>query len=275
MNFVIFNGEIVNRDEINYGNLITCELYQTEQKVWFGYGGIPLFNENIELLVRQAGCLNIPVPKEIENRKELLRLTKRMLNKSRFYRSGYIIFRILFTGTDSHSLISPVSSPQFHLPFSQEGLLITFSDHRKFSRNEFNKYAFFSKPIWDAALSDVKGTYYSNAVILNENDMVCECAGANIFFIKGNKLIIPPLYSGCYHDTLHEIVIDAAKKSGIIPAGQEEIQKEDINEMDEIFIASEQSGLSRITGVDTRRFVTRHSAVIYDKISEILKAKCS
>jgi branched-subunit amino acid aminotransferase/4-amino-4-deoxychorismate lyase len=88
-------------------------------------------------------------------------------------------------------------------------------------------------------------------------------------------MITPSLSSGCFRDILYDLVIEAAKRTGIMTLCQHDIKKSELAGMDEIFIASEQSGFCRITGIDNKRFIHRHSPDIYQQLTEILKERCT
>ena len=142
MNFLIFNGKILKFDDVTF-----CEFYlenslQLTQKIWFGFGGIPLFFQNIELLINQAEILHIPLPSQVKKTDEMFRLSKRMLNKNKYYRSGFIIFKIISDGTSSHIIATSEPAAGQGLPFTDQGLLVSVSDYKKFADNNLNRYLF-------------------------------------------------------------------------------------------------------------------------------------
>jgi branched-subunit amino acid aminotransferase/4-amino-4-deoxychorismate lyase len=273
MAFIILNGKIIKKEESGLKLPAMEYTFLLSQKIWFGFGGIPLFFENMKLLLQQLDSLNMPVPDEFNNIRELMRLTKRMLNKNKFYRSGYIYFQFFLKKNKINTLITSKSFTEFDFPFNEKGLLTCFSDQIKYSHNKFNNYSFYNKILWDVALGQLHGTDCKNTIILNEKEMVCECPYANIFMLNNKKIITPSLSSGCYEDILRQIVIDAAKKTGIDAIEQENIKKMDLMEMDEIFIVGEQTGMNWILGIDNKRFLHYNSAEIYKEINEYLKQK--
>ena len=84
MDFVIVNGEILKRPELKSIPFFLEDPFILSQKIWYGYGGIPLFFENLESLKNTVRTLEIPIPKLLQNEHELFRITKRMLNKNKF-----------------------------------------------------------------------------------------------------------------------------------------------------------------------------------------------
>jgi branched-chain amino acid aminotransferase len=52
-----------------------------------------------------------------------------------------------------------------------------------------------------------------------------------------------------------------------------DIKREDIFHIDELFIASEETGIQWILGVENKRFVHEYSVSIHEKLNEYLKEK--
>ncbi|MGM0619807.1 MAG: aminotransferase class IV [Bacteroidota bacterium] len=273
MDFLIVNGKIVKTKETNLSEFIIDEPFSLSQKMWFGYGGIPLFSENIELLARQAAAMKMNLPREFENRRELFRITKRMLNKNKFYRSGHVTFQLFKTKNKSGFVVTSEPFSEFEFPFSEEGILLTFSNQKKLSGNDFNPFAFFSKPLWESTISELGNTHFHNSVFLNEKNEVCECAGANIFLIQKNEIITPPLNSGCYNDILRPMILDSAREIGLKTNETTVVKKSDLKKMDEIFIASELTGVQWVLGVENKRFLHFISDQIHNTLIENLKRK--
>ncbi|MDD4143448.1 MAG: aminotransferase class IV [Prolixibacteraceae bacterium] len=271
MNFLIFNGKILKFDDVTF-----CEFYlenslQLTQKIWFGFGGIPLFFQNIELLISQAEILHIPLPSQVKKTDEMFRLSKRMLNKNKYYRSGFIIFKIISDGTSSHIIATSEPAAGQGLPFTDQGLLVSVSDYKKFADNNLNRYLFFNKTLWDSLLLSLRGTFFSNAVILNDKNKVCECAYGNIYLVKGDEVYTPSLSSGCYEDTFRTLISEAVLKTGKKIVEKTGIDRNDLFKMDEIFIAGENIGIQWLLGVDNKRYLQKYSSVVHHQLNILLE----
>jgi len=273
MDFLIYNGEIKSKEEDNLSHLLYNGTFSLNHKIWYGYGGIPLFDENIRLIGRQAEALNLPLPQLFQNKRELFRITKRMLNKNKFYRSGYVHCHIYRGNQNSELLITSNAFHDFEFPFSEEGKLITISPQKKHSENNFNPFGFFNEMLWETTLSQLRGLHFQNAVLTNEKGAVCECAFSNIFLIKRNELITPSKKTGCFIDVLRPYILETARLLKLKTVESASIQPADLKNMDEIFLASEQAGIQWVLGVENKRFLHRHSRQIHDKLNEFLKAK--
>ena len=89
--------------------------------------------------------------------------------------------------------------------------------------------------------------------------------------IKGNALITPSLQTGCFEDKLRNTILEIASNFNLKVMESAKIKKEDLLQMDEIFIASEENGIQWILGVENKRFVHHYSAKIHEKLNEYLK----
>ena len=271
--FVVFNGEVLERNELNLSFLFWEEKIVASQKCWFGYGGIPLFEENINLLLRQIEILKLSCPALLNDKNELFRVTKRMLNKNKFYRSGYVHFHVFWQESKLNVLILSESSEKFDFPLAAQGILVNFSDIVKLSSNEYYRYSFYNETFWKVVSAQNNGTYFQNSLIMNENHSVCEAIFANLYAITDETFFTPSLATGSYEDILREIIIDIARDMGFVILETEDLKNEDIFCADEIFIAGEAAGIEWILGVENKRFVHKHSEEIHQKLNGYLKEK--
>ena len=273
MEFIIINSEIIQKEDVNLTRLLWDEPFVLSQKVWFGFGGIPLFDKNIDFLCEQLKVFNIEIPDFLENKRELFRISKRILNKNKFFRSGLINIQLFILDTKIDYVISSIGYSDFEFPFSNNGILVNFSEMKRRSINDLNRYLFYNKTNWQIKLSQLRDSTYQNSILINEKGMISEGIAANIFMIKENVLITPSLDSGCFEDTTRDIILETAQQLQLKTVELPNIKKEHILEMDEIFFASEETGIKWILGVDNKRFVHNYSSKIDRKINLILKKK--
>lgn len=241
--------------------------------MWYGYGGIPLFTENIDLLRKQSVLLKLTFPEEFEDSRELFRLIKRMLNKNKFYRSGHVHLQIFYGNDSIHTLVSCTTFSEFTFPFSEDGVLAAFSSQKKFTTNMMNRLPFYNERLWQSAFAEIRDMPFQQSIILNEKDSACECACNSLFIISGNELTTPSYQSGCHESALRQFVIEAAAKLGLKVNEAAFISPDEIFEADEIFCASEEWGIQWILGIDQQRFIHYFSEKIAEELNGLLKAK--
>lgn len=273
MEYIILNGEILKKTEIGNTSFLWDEPFTITQKIWFGYGGIPLFYENIENINLVLNTVYSYVPDLLKNEHELYRITKRMLNKNRLYRSGLITCQIYAGKTEKNVILTCIGFPDFGFPVSQHGIIVNFLDFEKFSVNPLGSFKFSSEPLWKYAETRIRDTAFQNSIILNEKGFICECISANIFLVKGKTLFTPSVETGCYTDTLRNHILNIAEKTGLNVIESDKIGKEEIYEMNEVFLASEEFGVQWIIGVLNKRFVHNYSIKIHEQIDAYLKQK--
>jgi branched-subunit amino acid aminotransferase/4-amino-4-deoxychorismate lyase len=273
MNFIIVNGEVVKKSETGFIPFFWDEPFVITHKIWFGFGGIPLFQENIDNIKLILKTLNSDIPELFNDERELFRITKRMLNKNMFYRSGIITFNIYIGKTGINTIISSIAFSGFDFPISKKGLIINFSEFEKYSGNPLNQFAFANQTQWKFAESRNLGTPFNNSVFLNEKGVACDCISANIFMIKGKVLYTPSIETGCYTDSLRGLVLELAPETNLKVLESDEITKEDVLQMNEIFLASEEHGIQWVLGVGSKRYVHLYSEKIHELLNENLKKK--
>jgi len=271
MNFLIVNNAIVKKEEANLTHLFWNEPFVLSQKIWFGFGGIPLFNKNIDFLVQQLNVFNVEIPPYLKNRRELFRISKRMLNKNKFYRSGIITIQLFILNSTVEYVVTSTGIPESDFPISSAGVLVNFADSKRREENLLNRHFFYNKTNWKIKQHQIYNSEFENSILINSNKMVCEGIESNIFMIKDNLFITPSLESGSYEDTIRQPVLKTAKQIGLNVAELPNIKKEHIFEMDELFFASEEMGFQWILGVEKRRYVNQITKQIHKSLNELLK----
>lgn len=272
---MIVDGQVTRDSEIFLSEEFTDTRVRLSQKMWYGYGGIPLFSENLNLLKEQANWLKIPLPGIFEDQRELFRLTKRMLNKNKFYRSGHVLLQLIADGNSVKSIVTSEAVKGFTFPFSEEGVLVTFSLHKKYSPNGSNRFPYYNERLWQTVIAGVKGTPYQQAIILNEHNSVCECAYAALCMIAGNELIYPAPQSGCHTNTLLPVIAEASKSLGLKVSERAYITQEGLLRADELFYVSEEAGMHWILGIDNQRFIHYYSRRINEVVNNLLKSRAT
>ena len=93
------------------------------------------------------------------------------------------------------------------------------------------------------------------AVMLNPQGFVAECTGDNIFIVRQwegqTTLITPPLHAGTLEGVTMNLVIDLAKKAGILVLRMD-MTKHDLYVADEMFLTGTAAEVISVTKVDNR-----------------------
>ncbi len=89
------------------------------------------------------------------------------------------------------------------------------------------------------------------AIMLNAEGFVAECTGDNIFIVKGNQLLTPPLSAGALYGITRQTVIDLAKKSGLAVA-EPNLTRYDLFNADECFLTGTGAEVIPVVKIDGR-----------------------
>lgn len=273
MEFIIAGGKVVERSSLKAEEIFFGRGIHLYQEVWYGYGGIPLLPENLRLLKAQSEIMGIPFPAEFQNQRELFRLIKRMLNKNKCYRSGHVLLQIFSFEGSVGTLITSTAFTGFTFPFGEEGVLAAFSSSKKYTFNKLNRWQFFNEKLWQAAVAEFSGSAVQQPIITNERNSICETAGSNFFLIAEHELKTPAWESGCHENAIRPLVMQAAVQLGLQISEPRFISADEVFEADEIFCASERSGVLWIMGVERQRYIHYYSEKIAEELNVLLKSK--
>lgn len=271
MSFVVHNGKVLSREQVQLGPEVWESLHPIVNKCWYGHGSIPLFMECIEIINRQLEILQIPRPPVLNNSRELFRITKRMLNKNKYYRSGLVNIQLYPIQGDLEFIIHATASREFDFPINEKDNILVPVSLRKNRLGTIGQYPHFNQSIWEVAGAGTKEG--QKAFLMNELGNICEGVASNLFFIQNSKLSSPSLQTGCYADPLRDIVIAAAELLGIPFQESDQISMEVLPEMDEIFLASEAGGIEPVLGFYQRRYLSHQTVKLHSRINDLLKEK--
>jgi len=89
--------------------------------------------------------------------------------------------------------------------------------------------------VWASAEAQREG--FDEVVLLNERGEVSECTAANIFAVKDQKVLTPPLNSGCLEGVTRGVLMEVASDAGT-SVTEQALRLEDFYAADEVFITS-------------------------------------
>ena len=125
-------------------------------------------------------------------------------------------------------------------------------------------------------LINVTGSIYAsengldNCILLNDSKNVVEALQGNIFMLKGNVLITPPVSEGCLNGVMRKQILELAKKIDGIEVVEEIISPFDIQKADELFVTNVIKGVQPITKYRKKEFSIEISKVLVARLNESL-----
>jgi branched-chain amino acid aminotransferase len=89
------------------------------------------------------------------------------------------------------------------------------------------------------------------AIMLNVEGFVAECTGDNIFIIKGQTLLTPPLYAGALYGITRGVVMDLGREQGLT-VSETNLTRYDLFNADECFLTGTGAELIPVVKIDGR-----------------------
>ena len=109
-----------------------------------------------------------------------------------------------------------------------------------------------------------------NCLLLNDSKNIVEALQGNMFMLKGNTLITPPVSEGCLNGIMRKQIISLAKVIENIEVLEQPISPFDLQKSDELFITNVIKGVQPITQYRKKEFSTHFSELIVEKLNEFV-----
>ena len=122
------------------------------------------------------------------------------------------------------------------------------------------------------ALAEAKRRGAGEAIFANTRGELCEGTGSNVFLaLDGDRLLTPPLSSGCLGGVTRALVIEACRAGGL-PVSEEPLPLHALRNSREAFLTSTLRGVQAVTHVDDQPLsqtvgpLTRRAADLYREL---------
>ncbi|WP_281322554.1 aminotransferase class IV [Flavobacterium aestivum] len=125
-------------------------------------------------------------------------------------------------------------------------------------------------------LVNVTGSIYANengldnCILLNDSKNVVEVLQGNIFMLKGNVLITPPVSEGCLNGVMRKQILKIAKKMDGLEVLEEVISSFDLQKADELFMTNVIKGIQPITRYRKKTFSIELSKALVAELNNLI-----
>jgi branched-chain amino acid aminotransferase len=96
---------------------------------------------------------------------------------------------------------------------------------------------------------------YDEVVLLNERGEVAECTAANVFCVRGGRVITPPLSSGCLEGVTRGIVLEIGAAAGVT-VEEGTLRPEDLYAADGVFVSSTNRSMIAASEINGHKIAT-------------------
>ena len=109
-----------------------------------------------------------------------------------------------------------------------------------------------------------------NCLLLNDSKSVIEALQGNLFMLKGNTLITPPVSEGCLNGVMRKQILTLARKIKNLEVVEEVISPFDLQKADELFITNVIKGIQPITKYRKKEFTTDLASKLVRNLNDTL-----
>ena len=205
---------------------------------------------------------------------------KNKIKKSCYIRPFYFVGQY---GINLHvTKNAPTHTAIFSFPFgdlfNKNGISATISKWRKFSDVSTPTQAKMGGNYLNSILAtqDAKQRGFEEAILLDQSGNVSEAPGENIFLVKNNRLVTPPLSSSALDGITRKSIITLAKDMKL-KVNIRKVSKKELKTADEIFLSGTAAEITPIIKIDKRKIgsgkVGNITKLFMDTYSDIVMNK--
>lgn len=221
-------------------------------------GRVFKLDEHLERLYDSAKSIMLQIPMPIETMKERVLETLRLNHLTEAYIRLVVTRGVGDLGLDpdkcpTPSIIIIADKIALYPPkFYEEGLeIVTVSIRRNYA--EAINPRIKSLNYLNNILAKIEGKQAGaeEVLMLNAEGYVVECSGDNIFWIKNEVLVTPPVHMGILEGVTRNSVIDLAREAGM-RVEERVFTRHDLYIADEIFLTGTAAEVIPVVKVDQR-----------------------
>lgn len=283
MKYAYFKGQLVPFDQakvsvmthaLNYGTGIFEGIrayYNSNSKQL----NVVFLKEHYQRLLSNAKIFWMKVPESID---QLCQITVDLLKKEKYQEDVYI--RPLLYKSSEKIGISlkgiEDSLAIFCVPFgdyldTQKGIRVTVSSWRRIEDNASPARAKLTGTYTGPALAKTEALLngYDEALVLTESGHVCEGSAENLFIVRGQTVITPPVTENILEGITRKAVIQLIREELQLEVLERPIDRTELYVCDEIFFSGTGAQVSGVTEVDHREVGKGQVGPVTQKLSKI------
>jgi branched-chain amino acid aminotransferase len=123
--------------------------------------------------------------------------------------------------------------------------------------------------VWAVAEAQREG--FDEVVLLNERGEVSECTAANIFAVKKDKVVTPPLNSGCLEGVTRGVLMEIASDAGTSVVEQT-LRLDDLYAADEVFVTSTNRNVIGVSEIAGHKIGTGTIGPVTKRLDDVFEA---
>jgi len=273
---ISYNGKFISDEAVNFHTENRAFLYGDSifETLRVNNRNILFFDEHLQRLIKGMKVLKYDIPNTFTVfKKRLYEEIIQLLNRNKIFKSSRIritVFRKaggLYTPETNKVdyVISVYKLEEDEFTLNKIGLRIGIYKDIKKPLNVFSEYKMVNSAIYTLAGIYKKENSFDDCLILNENNNIAEAISSNVFIVRENKLIFPPVSDGCINGIMRNAIIKIARLYNIVCIARS-ISSSDLLIADEIFFSNSISGIQWVGAYKNKRYFKKMSSFLTSKL---------
>jgi len=215
------------------------------------------WTDHFQRLTQSMNFLGMEIPEKFEAL--LLDSAKKIVLTNKITALGRVRISVFRSGAGNYSpqsdaVLWVMSCEKYQAQFANEGLTLGLFDKIKKPINSLSNIKSANGLLYVMAARFAKEQKWDDALIFNDKGLVCETSANNIFFVKDQKIITPPLSSGCLDGVFRKNLIAFLKTDQSFDVAEKKIHIDELKTANEIWLTNAISGLRWVKKLEDRQY---------------------
>ena len=158
--------------------------------------------------------------------------------------------------------VAEIEKSENSFTLNENGLKLgLFTEMRK-DKSKFSNCKTTNAAISVLASICAKENSWDDCLLLNTEDNIIESSNSNLFIVKGDSIISPPLTDGCVDGTMRSFI------KSQFDIQEKPVTKEDLFSADEVFLTNAIQGIRRIESFEEKKYQSHKIArLVFNKLN--------
>lgn len=261
--YLCFNGELIKEQDFSIsGNNRAFYFGDSLFESMHAYSTtIPLFKLHFDRLLQGMEILGYEQSSTF-TAASISAITTRLLNRNKQFKSTRVrltVFRnpgglYLPTNNTASYLIQTSTLDYDRLAHKLPSMIVDVFPNQIKCAGELSPFKTGNALLYIMAARYAKLNRLHDSIIINQHGRFIELTSSNIFGIKDNTLITPPLQEGCVAGVMRNFILHQLAPNAGFGVELKPITQKDFIEFDEVFATNAITGIRNIVGIGNKRF---------------------
>lgn len=154
---------------------------------------------------------------------------------------------------------------------NENGLIVDIYPDAKKSCDRFSNIKSANFLPYVMAARYARQNKWNDCLLLNVNDRIADSAIANVFMVKGETIITPPLSEGCINGVMRRYLLEKLKEVDFeIRAQEGSVTIDDLLSADEVFLTNAIQGIKWVARLRDKEYTSVNAGKIYSRFIQTI-----